>query len=580
VSERQQVCEDVAAVARRALVQASGGRAVPAELVAAVAEGRGERASVAASCRGLGAAAAPPLDLVLFDTDRIASYVFESSRPPVLAGASAILRGLNDEIGDEYRQEVIFSGGGEGLLLVPAGRGADLCERIRRRFAQRTAGALGVTVDFLPVGPEDFVAAQGKEEAVPAGGARLVSGTQAVLARLRDRVRESKGARLPDRGAVAGGADRCVSCRDRAAGATKSPREGLDGEPEGGLCDPCARRWDAGRKLIAGNSFEDLIDAFKKSLGDQAAGARAQYLGFLYADGNAMGNLFGRLRSLADLRFASRAVARVFARAGEAVERDVELQLPRDRALLSLLGGGDEAIWILPGALAVRAAEQLGRWIEDEAELIPELGPLFAEAGAPGLTFGAGLVLCDLSYPVRYQHELASALLKSAKAMFHDVGDVGAAGLGSSIDFAVLTDSSPLSEDLKTARGLACRTAEPDFVRTCRPFAYQDFTALLKAARRAQEAKLGKSQLYALQGGAAEGRRVFLNYLRYQIARQPAVKRYRKWIGPEAYSTPEAAERIFVRRLPSGGRVLAGTWIPDLLELGPFLDLLPPRAET
>jgi hypothetical protein len=575
VSDRKEAFEHVAAVARHALAQASGGRAVSAGLEAAVAEGKGERAAVAAASRGLFGSTARPLDLVLFDTDRIASYVFESSRPPVLAGASAILRGLNDEIGRDHHREVIFSGGGEGLLLVQAGRGAELCDQIRRRFAARTAGALGVTVDYLPVGPEDFIAAPGAEE-TPAGGVRLVSGTQAVLARLRDRVREAKNGSLPDRRALAGDGVRCVSCRDRAAGVRESPRQDLDGKSEGGLCDPCARRWDAGRKLIAGNSFADLIAAFKTSLGDRGAGARAQYLGFLYADGNAMGNLFGRLRSLADLRFASRAVARVFARAGEEVEREVALWLPPDHALLSLLGGGDEMIWILPGALAVRAAAQLGRWIEQGAEGIPELGGLLVAAGTPRITFGAGLVLCDLAFPVRYQHELASALLKSAKAMFQDAG---AASLVSSIDFAVLTDSSPLSEDLKTARGLAYRTAEPDFVRTCRPYVYRHFADLLDTARGAQEAKLGKSQLYALQGGAAEGKRVFLNYLRYQIARQPAAKRYRDWIGPAAYADPEGAERFFVRRLPRGGGDLAGTWIPDLLELAPFLDLLAPGAE-
>ena len=115
--DRQQSVAHVTAVARHALERAAAGRAVPRDLVLAVAEGRGDRAQVAAASRALFGAAPKPLDLVLFDTDRIASYVFESSRPPVLAGGSSILRGLNEDIASDHDDEVVFSGGGEGMLL-------------------------------------------------------------------------------------------------------------------------------------------------------------------------------------------------------------------------------------------------------------------------------------------------------------------------------------------------------------------------------------------------------------------------------------------------------------------------------
>jgi hypothetical protein len=562
VPDRKQDSDHVAAVARRALHQAAAGRAIPPEHVRAIAAGEGNRSALLATSRSL-YGEANPLDLVLFDTDRIASYVFESSRPPVLAGGSRILYGLNRDIGSDHEHEVIFSGGGEGLLLVPAGRGAQICDQIRQRYADRTAGALDVTAEFLPVSPADFAATEGERELAPCEGVRL-----------RDIVRGRKNSRLPERHAVPGGGPRCVSCRDRAAGNRRSPRQDLDLQPEGFLCDPCARRWDEGRyEVIAGNSFEDLVENFNRTLGTDSSGARrrAQYLGFLYADGNAMGNLFGRLTSLTDLRFASRAVAEIFARTNDRVEAAVALRLPPRQALLSLLGGGDETIWILPSALAVQMAGELEAWIEKEANQISGLSALLAAAGSPRLTFGAGLVLCDLSFPVRYQYELASTLLKNAKAMF--LGTPPDA-VESSIDFAVLTDSSPLSEDLKTARRLAYRTDERDFLRTCRPYAYGDFSALLDLARAASQAGIGKSQLYALQAGAAEGRKVFLNHLRYQLAREPATKSYLKWIGVEIFADPEAIERFFLRKVPAAGRGVEATWIPDLLELAPFLDLL------
>jgi hypothetical protein len=558
----------VTRVTRGALEGAASGRAVPPALVRALAEGQGTPSEVADLSRQLFGAGAKPLDLVLFDTDRIASFVFESSRPPVLAGASKILRELNAGIAESYREQTIFSGGGEGLLLVPAGRGADVCEQIRRRFASQTGGALGVTVAFLPVAPEEFLSSSGEEDRA-VDGARLVSGTQAVLARLRDQVRAEKDRRLPARRQVAGDRARCVSCRDREAGPAECPRRSLDGQAEGRLCEPCRLRWEEGRRrVIAGDSFEDLVERFRQAIGG-APGAKSSYLGFLYADGNAMGNLFGRLRSLSELRFASTAVGHVFEAAASEVEKEV-CKVTEERIFLSLLGGGDEAIWILPGALAVRVAEQLATWIDRAAGAIPGLAPLLQAAGTPKLTFGAGLVLCDLGFPVRYQHELASALLKNAKGMFHGVDR---SRISSSIDFAVLTDSSPLSEDLASARALSYRTAEKRFLRTCRPYTYDGFAELLKTARRAKEAKLGKSQLYALQSGATEGRKVFLNHLRYQIARKPAGPRYQAWMEGTAFADPGGIERFFLRDLP-GEAGTQGTWIPDLLELSPFLDLL------
>jgi hypothetical protein len=91
--------EAVARVAIRALAQRMNGRetGVPKALVDAIASGRGDRSAVQEQSRRLFGSDLP-LDLVLFDTDSIANYVFESSLPPVITGASTILRELNDRI--------------------------------------------------------------------------------------------------------------------------------------------------------------------------------------------------------------------------------------------------------------------------------------------------------------------------------------------------------------------------------------------------------------------------------------------------------------------------------------------------
>lgn len=572
VPENQTECrERVMLAARAALEQVAGREAVvPRELAAAIADGRGDREAVGAAC-GRIFGERGPLDLVLFDTDRIAEYVYESSLPPVIAGASTILRELNAEIARRFQSQTIFSGGGEGLIVVERGRGAGICQEIRNLYWEKTDGALGVTTDFLEVAPQDFIA-DGPQEYEARDGVRLVSGTQAVLARLRDRVRRRKDEVPPPRTPVDGSLPRCISCRDRAANhPTPVPREELSGNV---LCFPCHRRWSEGKDLIAGVSFDEMI----KTLQDQDhypnLGAKSSYTGFLYADGNSMGALFGSLTSLTEIGFLSQAVRHVFHRLEERAREEVGTRLrkiedQKDRLFLSYLGGGDEAIWIIPGALAVQIAQKLPEWLSEEVRKVP---------GLPELTVGIGLVLCSHSYPVRYQYALAKELQKNAKAMFYG-GAYQTKTPPSSIDFELLTDSSPLVDDLKEARELAYRTEEEGFLRTCRPFDQDSFDQLIQRMKRAREKgkEVAVSQLQALLAGAGESRRIFLNYLRYQIARPPAGKRYQEWLCSLGTPWIDAArvESFFVQDLPpdeKGPR--AGTWIADGVQLLPFLEQL------
>lgn len=565
VPENQTECrERVMLAARAALEQVAGrGVAVPQELAAAVADGLGDRAAVEAACRRIFGERGP-LDLVLFDTDRIAEYVYESSRPPVIVGASTILRELNEEIARRHQRQAIFSGGGEGLLLVARGLGAGICREIEELYWTRTDGALGVTTGFLEVAPQDFITS-GPQEDEARDGVRLVSGTQAVLARLRDRVRRRKDEVPPPRTPVDGSLPRCISCRDRAAThPTPVPREELSGNV---LCFACHLRWSAGKDEIAGVSFDELIGTLQERY--PKLGAKSSYTGFLYADGNSMGALFGRLGSLTEIGFLSQAVSHVFEQLAERARQEAGERLGRienpNRLFLSYLGGGDEAIWIVPGALAVEIAQRLPGWLLEEVRKIP---------GLPDLTLGIGLVLCSHSYPVRYQYALAKELQKNAKAMFY--GEVEKPPR-SSIDFELLTDSSPLVDDLKDARDLAYQTEEERFLRTCRPFDQESFERLLQRMQRAREKSVATSQLHALLAGAGESRRIFLNYLRYQIARPPAGKRYQDWLCSLGTPWVDAArvEKFFVDDLPpdeKGPR--AATWIADGVQLLPFLEQL------
>jgi hypothetical protein len=538
---------------------------VPQDLIDAVALGKGDREAVRRKTLDV-CGTEQPFDLVRFDTDRIREYVYESSRPPVIAGASRILLSLNQDIRATYPQWTLFSGGGEGLLLTPGGKGEAIREEIERRYKDATVGALSVTTEHLPVGPHDLIA---QSETEPSAGVRLVTGTQAVLARLYDRIRRKKDETLRLDHDLPGLATRCVSCRDRAGTLPLPVRRSNPEEQKGPLCEPCYRRWSVGRDLINGISFDELVENLPRF------GTKARYLGFLYADGNSMGALFGWLRHLEDLCFLSAAVTDIFKRAEKRADETANELLrgiaPQDRPFLSYLGGGDEAIWIAPAAIALELADQLPRWIEEETGRIPGLRDRLRAYGVPTITIGTGLLLCDRSYPVRYQLDLTAQLQKSAKGIFYRSGGAPA----SSIDFELLTDSSPLSERIETSRKVSYMTEEDGFVRTCRPYESGAFSALVDRMRKAR-ARMASSQLHALQSGGVEGRRVFLNALRYQIGRESAGKGYQAWLKDFGVPWTDSAkvESFFIHELPPDqkGGPRAGTWITDGLQIAPFLD--------
>jgi hypothetical protein len=557
----------VAEIARRALAASAGValESIPEGLSRAVATGQGDRAEVAKLTRSLGPEVG--FDLVRFDTDRIASFVFESSRPPVIAGASKILRDLNSTIARDFADWTLLSGGGEGLLLAPRGRGEQICRQIEEAYQRDSAGALGVTTASIAARPEDFLPAP-RSEREPSGGVRVVSGTPALLSRLHDEIRRKKDERLHERASVAGNRPRCRSCRDRAAGETTLRSLGRPDEA-GAVCVPCERRWGVGRGEIDGLSFDELIGHWTDA--NAQASRKESYLGFLYADGNGMGALFGKLQSLDELRTLSGQVTDCFEVLRATVKDEVKAALPEKdrgraaRLFIDLLAGGDEVIWILPAALAVHVAERLEGWLAAEVAARPDLSKLLSVHGRKGLSIGIGLALTGLGYPVRYQYQLAKALQKHAKDRTYASG-----ADESTIDFELLTDSSPLSQDFKALRELFTETQEKGFVRTCRPYGCGELTTLRRHVEMALDNDLAISQLYGLAAGSQEGRLPFLNLLRYQIARKPAGERYQAWLkqcGVEP-ADPKAIEQFFIHQRGQD----AALWIQDALDLLPFLE--------
>lgn len=285
------------------------------------------------------------------------------------------------------------------------------------------------------------------------------------------------------------------------------------------------------------------------------------YLGFLYTDGNAMGRFFAGLASLSELRLVSGLVKKAFDVSSSKVSALAQSYKFEQNLILDVLGGGDEKIWILPASLALKVCRQLPGWLDEALAHEPEWTKYFKKKGMDrtGITTGTGLVICDCKYPVQYQYALAKALQQNAKKRYYRGEE------NSFVDFAVISDASPLAEDLEDARELAYASADARFRLSLRPYSHGELEELCEKL-----AGVTHSQVYALRDAAREGADVFANFVCYQAARLE--KSYQQWLEPlgPGWYRQENILSFFIDATP--GRSVPGTWLGDGVELMPFLE--------
>ena len=231
--------------------------------------------------------------LVMFDADRIKEFVFATGRLKEIRGASQLVRDATDK---EYIREplgldsdqIIFAEGGSGLLEVESGQKAEeVCRQLEQRYRAMTHGATLTAV------------AESKH-----GGFHVPVQRAARHLRL---LKEGRRARFQHPQSPF--SRPCASCGARPATYTYLP--------EDMLCITCygkRDRADSLRRDLArevklplvstpwGKEFVESLPQTRQAewedallpydLNDLAGLSRPNnYLGFLYADGNGLGDL-------------------------------------------------------------------------------------------------------------------------------------------------------------------------------------------------------------------------------------------------------------------------------------------------
>jgi putative intracellular protease/amidase len=405
--------------------------------------------------------------LVSFDTDRIKDYVFATDKLREIRGASTLLNRLNDPdymkgvikpICPDYKE--VFFAGGSGAILAPTEEKAKEVIRAVEEAYRRETFTASITGACLPLAPaletKDF-------------GQRM----EVAGLRLREE-KDRKGRRTAVM--IEPYTQPCTAC-ERFPATQVSP---VDQQP---VCDSCHAKREAARSK-AGKSPEDL-----NQLGQLSR--PPDYIGFVYADGNQMGELLSQMSALSDYRKLATGLDKLIR---DSVDDSLKQHPWHGGAIQpydQLLVGGDDLMLVTTGDFALEAALDIARRFE---------------AGSPAvagrlLTLGIGVVLAHASFPMAAFQRLASQLLKSAKRRCAELQYATSA-----IDFMVVTaagssDVSALREEALTEKAFVFPHGDRKVRLTQRPYALVDAVKLTNQVKAFRHSGFPRSQLQFLYEG-------------------------------------------------------------------------------
>lgn len=409
--------------------------------------------------------------LVSFDTDRIKDYVFATDKLREIRGASALLNRLNEpaymqgiiqSVYPEYDDDTdrVFFAGGSGAILVPTEEKAKgVIQAVENAYRRETFTA-SITGAYLPLAPAS--------KAERFGQRMEVAGL-----RLREE-KDKKACRTAVM--IEPYTQPCMAC-ERYPATQVSP---VDQQP---VCDSCHAKREAARGK-ADKAPEDLTQLGQLS-------RPPDYIGFVYADGNQMGELLSQMSALLDYRKLATGLDKLIRDSVKDSLKQHPLHGGAIQPYDQLLVGGDDLMLVTTGDFALEAALDIARRFEAGSSAV---------AGRM-LTLGIGVVLAHASFPIAAFQRLASQLLKNAKRRCAEQQYATSA-----IDFMVVTAAG--SSDVATFRAEAL--TEKAFVfphgdrkvrMTQRPYTIEQASNLLGHARAFKQAKFPRSQLQFLYEG-------------------------------------------------------------------------------
>lgn len=469
--------------------------------------------------------------VVVFDTPSIKQYVFGTDVLREIRGASANLDGLNRsdmertlraKLGESCKTERVYANGGAAQFIVMGAGEAELrkaCDDVVARIAEKTAGDVRAVYGIAEWRDEQSDSYSGAvERAHFEVRARREFGAHVPCAVTAPLIAECASAsHLP--------ASRIVSIRgDEPRALSESSvfkdRRGRDAKERG--------VWAEWMTALAGYGpwpDEEGWDTLRcDSIADigEAAQTLSGYVGLVYADGNAMGQIVQQLDSPEVYRAFSetvddsireacfRSLAEICAGEIEKIRHGKSQSLPADILLL----GGDDLLVAVPADRSLQFARSAARHFQElTAERIQnykedEIREFFSRRRISRMSISCGVAVAKASYPFYLLLDLAEELLKNAKradAPFQ-ADEAGPAR----IDFHVVAGANSFSlgqtrrDDYAVADGPQT-DGRRCIRRTLRPLTLDQIDRLQQSVQLLRDVNFPRSKLHALHEAALGG---------------------------------------------------------------------------
>lgn len=465
--------------------------------------------------------------LLLGDTDRIHSYVFETSKLPEIRGASQLLRTLiTDEFKsifheyfgdanskDRITQEMtpgylIYNDAGSCMAIAPTGRVEEFTAAIAEKFQQET-GATTITFVHAPLSnlahKKDLPASGGRiSEWILESNKDELEGHMKLLRFLQYKLRMEKRKKsyypfIESNPIVR----RCDHCGKRPAVHKWKYEDETDA-----ICSICAKKKSKGGKsgilveLAKKDKFyTSYIEKSPPDL-DTLAGTSG-YIGILYADGNEMGNILYGTRDLSEFGSKSLKIKDSIFESLDPLLKKFKDHKTLPFEILNM--AGDDIIMIIQ-------AEYI---LEFSLELLEKFETKCSENLGDDVTMSLGATIFRAKYPVRYAFEITKSLLKRTKQFSKQDKNKPQSSL------SYLYMKNPIATfSSKEVLDSYYRISD-EYYLTMRPYTRDEFRLLLKVAKKIRRDNiLTSSQINAISRSFEEKSLYSTtNLIKYQTTR-------------------------------------------------------------
>ncbi len=435
------------------------------------------------------------VDIIKGGAVKVKQYFLETNRIKDIRGASRILDKINreiipDYIGSKYTPEcIVYCGGGNVQAILPSGEGPVVAEEMERIYEKVALTAQSVA-SF-----NSYTLYQLSKEKYGQSMANLQEKvTERQMIKVDWRVNPDEGnIRYPyenyDYDKVlkkASSKEICSHCNMRTARyqlnhddyfCLSCLHKNIEGGREGK--SDFVRQF---KEYCKNNSIEDIKERPVNTLDDiSRAGDKEGFIGVIYGDGNNMGSVVQRIKSLCEIRyFSERTESATF----EVVYKSLGDTL-RNTGFEIIAIGGDDIFMIVPGDKAISLSKEIGELFDQRFKNLSK--------DQNNITMSLGVTISHHNTPIQYLFDLSQQLLKNAKKKARNI-------TSGTVDIIAMENDSLMGSSLKTLRQELIRKEEgiggnKSLNLTMRPYNWDELEGIIDVVRDLKDKKL-RSRVY------------------------------------------------------------------------------------